>query len=202
MTKAVKLLPIVMSCVPIALLSGCGGGGGTPNPGGSGSVTSYQVSATAGTGGTITPASATVNAGGTTTFTVTPKTGYVLSGFTGCGGGSLAGTTYTTGTINAACTLTASFAAAFTWVSGSSTPDTSGVYGIQGVAAATNMPGSRDGALTWTDAGGNLWVFGVDLGWRPEDRLLTGGLWHPRSGGDYEPARGAGFRGPLDGRQR
>jgi hypothetical protein len=47
--------------------------------------------------------------GATTTFTVTPATGYSAS-VTGCGG-SLAGTTYTTGAITAACAVTASFSA-------------------------------------------------------------------------------------------
>jgi len=236
MTKAVRLLPNVMSCVLVALLSACGGGG-NPNPGGSGSVTSYQVSATAGaggtispssatvnaggtttltvtansgfivngvtgcggtlsgntyttgtinaactvtanflaqytvaatagTGGTISPASATVNAGGTTTFTVTPKTGYFVSGLSGCGAdGSLVGTTFTTGTINAACTVTASFAAAFTWFGGSNAPGASGVYGTQGVAAAANVPRARDGGVTWTDSNGNLWLFGGFAGY-------------------------------------
>jgi N-acetylneuraminic acid mutarotase len=165
MTKAVRLLPNVMSCVLVALLSACGDGG-NPNPGGSGSVTSYQVSATAGGGGTISPSSATVNAGGTTTFTVTPKIGYFVSGFTGCGAdGSLVGTTFTTGTINAACTVTASFAAAFTWFGGSNAPGANGVYGTQGVAAATNVPRARDGGVTWTDSNGNLWLFGGFAGY-------------------------------------
>jgi hypothetical protein len=54
----------------VALLSACGGGGS----GSSGNfVTTYQVNATAGTGGTISPATATVNAGSTTTPTVMPK---------------------------------------------------------------------------------------------------------------------------------
>jgi hypothetical protein len=118
----------------------------------------------AGAGGTISPSSATVNAGGTTTFTVTPKTGYFVSGFTGCGAdGSLVGTTFTTGTINAACTVTASFAAAFAWFGGSNAPGASGVYGTQGVAAATNVPRARDGGVTWTDSNGNLWLFGGSI---------------------------------------
>jgi Divergent InlB B-repeat domain len=206
MTKTVKLLPIVMSSVLMALLSACGGGGGNPGP------TSYQVSATAGTGGTISAASATVNAGGTTAFTVTANSGFAINGVTGCGGtlsgntyitgvingactvtasfiaqytvpaaagtggtvspasatvnagatttftvmpndgyavssitgcgGSLTGGTYTTGTINANCTVTVSFSAAFTWVSGSNTADANGVYGTQGVATPGNVPGA------------------------------------------------------------
>ncbi len=56
------------------------------------------------------------------------------------------------------------------WVSGSNTADQNGVYGIQGTsnltlnASATNMPGSRWGAVGWVDpdssAGTNLFLFG------------------------------------------
>ena len=35
-----------------------------------------------------------------------------------------------------------------------------GVYGALGVAAAGNIPGSRDGSVAWTDTSGNLWLFG------------------------------------------
>lgn len=35
-----------------------------------------------------------------------------------------------------------------------------GVYGTKGVPAATNMPGARTFACTWTDNAGNLWLFG------------------------------------------
>jgi hypothetical protein len=68
---------------------------------------SYTVTATAGANGTISPASQTVTHGATTNFTVTPNTGYSAS-VTGCGG-SLSGTTYTTGTITAACAVSATF---------------------------------------------------------------------------------------------
>jgi N-acetylneuraminic acid mutarotase len=51
------------------------------------------------------------------------------------------------------------------WVSGSNTiaafnGGQSGIYGQQGTPAATNTPGGRSGALGWTDANGNLWLFG------------------------------------------
>jgi hypothetical protein len=68
----------------------------------------YLVTATAGSGGTISPSSQTVNAGATTSFTVTPNSGYQIDSVTGCGG-HLSGTTYTTGPITADCTVTASF---------------------------------------------------------------------------------------------
>jgi len=35
-----------------------------------------------------------------------------------------------------------------------------GVYGTQGVASATNVPGSRFAATSWTDMNGNFWLFG------------------------------------------
>lgn len=70
----------------------------------------YQVTATAvGGNGTIAPASRTVNHGETATFTVNPANGYQAN-VSGCGG-NLAGTTYTTGAITAACAVTASFVA-------------------------------------------------------------------------------------------
>lgn len=48
----------------------------------------------------------------------------------------------------------------WTWVSGSSTGDAAAVYGTQGVAAAGNQPEPCAGAAGWTDASGNLWLFG------------------------------------------
>jgi hypothetical protein len=35
-----------------------------------------------------------------------------------------------------------------------------GIYGTQGTAASTNMPGGRQEAVGWADASGNLWLFG------------------------------------------
>jgi len=60
----------------------------------------------------------------------------------------------------------------WTWVGGSSTVNCStfsgvfqcsghpGVYGTLSVAAATNIPGGRWGAASWSDNAGNLWLFG------------------------------------------
>jgi N-acetylneuraminic acid mutarotase len=47
----------------------------------------------------------------------------------------------------------------WTWVSGSDTPVAVGVYGTQGVASASNVPGARSGSVSWTDSSGNLWLF-------------------------------------------
>ncbi len=72
------------------------------------SLNSYQVSATAGSGGGITPVSRTVDHGSSTSFTVSPDTGYSIANVNGCEG-SLSGSTYTTGSITEACTVTVGF---------------------------------------------------------------------------------------------
>lgn len=48
----------------------------------------------------------------------------------------------------------------WTWVSGSETVDQLGVYGTQGVAASTNIPGARYSPVSWIDKSGNFWLFG------------------------------------------
>lgn len=50
----------------------------------------------------------------------------------------------------------------WTWIgpSGSDAANQHGVYGTQGVAAASNFPGSRWWAAAWTDHNGNLWLYG------------------------------------------
>lgn len=48
----------------------------------------------------------------------------------------------------------------WTWIGGSHIGAATGVYGNQTVAAATNVPGARQGAVAWTDANGDFWMFG------------------------------------------
>jgi N-acetylneuraminic acid mutarotase len=55
----------------------------------------------------------------------------------------------------------------WTWIGGGSTITCgtagcgqAGVYGTVGKAAPGNLPGGREGAATWTDNNGNLWLFG------------------------------------------
>ena len=48
----------------------------------------------------------------------------------------------------------------WTWISGGSADNASGVYGTQGTAAASNVPGARYAASSWIDSSGNLWLFG------------------------------------------
>ena len=84
------------------LANACGsgsGGSGTP---------SFTVSTTAGIGGSISPASTTVRQGSSTSFTVAAEPGLEIATVTGCGG-TLAGSTYTTGPVTTDCTVTAEF---------------------------------------------------------------------------------------------
>ncbi len=51
----------------------------------------------------------------------------------------------------------------FTWATGSNSPDDPGNYGTQNISVATNQPPARNGAVTWNDKNGNLWMFGGEL---------------------------------------
>jgi N-acetylneuraminic acid mutarotase len=48
----------------------------------------------------------------------------------------------------------------WTWVSGSNFGGQNGTYGTEGTPAAGNVPGARNGAVSWADTSGNLWLFG------------------------------------------
>lgn len=49
----------------------------------------------------------------------------------------------------------------WTWVRGSSTALSAGIYGVQGIPAPNNEPGARGwGGLSWVDNVGDLWLFG------------------------------------------
>lgn len=191
-TAKTRKLPYgTLSCLTALLLAACGGGGGGGAGGGSGgggsgsggSVTTYSVNVSSGSGGSVSPSSATVTGGASATFTVTPNGSYAIGAVSGCGG-TLSGSTYTTGTITSNCAVTASFDPAFTWVAG---PDTTLVvanYGTQGVAAASNQPPPREKAVAWTDKKGNFWMFG---GYGFDANAVAGGLndlW------EYSPASG------------
>ncbi len=77
---------------------------------GAAAIVYYTVSASAGTGGTISPSSRSIASGSAATFTVTPDGGYAINTVSGCSG-SLVGTTYTTGAVSADCSVSASFTA-------------------------------------------------------------------------------------------
>ena len=91
----------------------------------------------------------------------------------------------------------------WTWIGGSNVVGfnggQAGVYGTLGTAAPANTPGGRDQATTWTDASGNLWLFGGvgrdsagthgelnDL-WKFDAKLGASGQWTWMGGSTITP---------------
>ena len=77
--------------------------------------------------------------------------------------------------------------------------DASGVYGTLGTATAGAAPGARWGASSWTDASGNLWMFGgqgdvVSV----QDRVLLNDIWEWVPGG-YDTHTGGAIAGTFTG---
>jgi hypothetical protein len=79
----------------------------------------------------------------------------------------------------------------WTWIAGSNSANANGVYGVEGTAAAGNTPGGRYAASTWTDASGNLWIFGGAAAptasadtWFSDLWEFSGGLWTWKAGSD------------------
>lgn len=82
----------------------------------------------------------------------------------------------------------------WTWVDGPNSIDQPGYYDIEDTPSAYNQPGGRINPTTWTDASGNLWLFGgygrdseATLGylndlWRFDP---TSGLWTWADGAIY-----------------
>ncbi len=136
-------------------LAGCGGGGGTP-------VSAFTVTPLAGANGSISPATAvTVNQGGATSFTVTPNSGYAIASVTGCGG-TLSGDTYTTGAINADCSVSATFSllsytvTPLAGANGSISPATAQTIGYNGTTSFTVTPAAGYAISSVTGCGGSL----------------------------------------------
>jgi len=48
----------------------------------------------------------------------------------------------------------------WTWMGGSNVANQARTYGTQGTATSSNVPGARSAGVSWTDASGNLWLFG------------------------------------------
>ncbi len=64
----------------------------------------------------------------------------------------------------------------WTWVGGSDSVNQTSMFGKQGVPAPANAPGARTGASSWTDAAGNLWLFGGIGFWRVSNSYFSD-LW-------------------------
>ncbi|MFZ0927655.1 MAG: hypothetical protein WAN11_03590, partial [Syntrophobacteraceae bacterium] len=137
-------------------------------------ATAYSVTPGITTGessyGSISPNTAqTVNSGSTASFTVTPGAGYTIAGVTdtcGSGGaksGSLSGNTYTTGSVTANCTVTASFAAGSYTI----TPSAGSYGSISPSTAQTVSYGSNETFTITPNAGcqvTSVLIDGVSIG--------------------------------------
>jgi N-acetylneuraminic acid mutarotase len=66
----------------------------------------------------------------------------------------------------------------WTWMGGSNAGWQWGVYGTEGVASPTNVPGARIWSMSWTDKAGNFWLFGGYSGGNLNDLWkYSGGQW-------------------------
>jgi hypothetical protein len=137
--------------------------GTTPPP----PVGSFTVTTTTtGTGsGTISPTQAVIPQGQTATFQVVPSTGSTIASVTGCGG-SLSGSTYTTGAINSNCVVTAAFTlntytvTATAGEGGSVSPESVTVnHGATVTLIAT--PDVDYGFASWTEGGATVSTSGT-----------------------------------------
>ena len=130
------LLQITLISMTSLVLVNCGGGASNGSD-----ETSHAVTTSAGTGGSIAPASASVDDSQTTSFTVSADSGFEIASVSGCGG-SLSGNTYTTGAISADCTVSATFNV----INSSSPPTTAAVPTLSLKAPKTFQ-------FNWTDVG-------------------------------------------------
>lgn len=69
----------------------------------------------------------------------------------------------------------------WTWVNGANVLNQVGNYGLEGVAAATNVPGARYSPAAWTDASGNFWMFG-GFGYDATGNGTLADLWEFKGG--------------------
>jgi hypothetical protein len=113
----------------------------------------YTVTPSAGANGSISPNTAQVVAyNATPSFTVTPDSGHTASA-SGCGG-SLSGSTFTTGLITADCTVTAQFTPIVNGACGSGA-NTATAY----TPASANLCASNGGTASAVTAGSSAWAW-------------------------------------------
>ena len=144
-------------------------------------INQYTVSASAGTGGALsgsTPSPQVKNYGETHTFTFDANPGYHLTGISGCGGsaynpeytidtGGVTTYSYTTGTITADCTVTATFAIDVFTITPSIYNQSTGASGTGGSLScpATANWGTNPSCTVTADTGYHvyeIWVDGVE----------------------------------------
>jgi N-acetylneuraminic acid mutarotase len=65
----------------------------------------------------------------------------------------------------------------WTWIKGANVIEQPGIYGSKGVADDLNTPGARNGAVSWTDSAGKLWLFGGNGHDINDNTLPLNDLW-------------------------
>ena len=139
----------------------CAGSNGGSIASCSAAANSHSVTASAGTGGSISPSGRTVAHNGVTTFTVAPSGGYKTNTVSGCSGG-LSGTLYTTGAVTTDCAVAASFTATNTTTAiGTVSPSPSKVGQSVTIAYSVSNAGSGSDIVTVKDSAGNTLCTGT-----------------------------------------
>lgn len=125
-------------------------------------INEYAVTVEDVDGGSVNPGSVSVDHGETAAFTFAADIGYDLTGATGCGG-SLSGSTYTTGLIAQDCTITPTFAlktySVTTTSNGDGTLDPAGASVAHGSTTSFNVTpglGSLNDSVTASCGNGSL----------------------------------------------
>jgi N-acetylneuraminic acid mutarotase len=94
----------------------------------------------------------------------------------------------------------------WSWTSGPKSAAAAAVYGTKGLANATNIPGPRESASTWTDPAGILWLFGgagydsaANFGQLSDLWRYDGSAWTWVAGSNLRDASGSfGILGQAD----
>src|SRR5258708_7729218 len=175
MKRFTRVTTIVLSVAAVITASGCGSGGGvvSPPPGHvstwswvNGAKALYQAGVY-GTEGTASPSNVPGARAGAVSWR--DSSGHFWL-FGGSGVDS-------NGTLQDLNDLWKFDGTNWTWVSGSNLVQQPGVYGTKGVASPSNVPGARDGAVSWIDNSGNIWLFGGAIQlhnlWKFEGANLT-----------------------------
>src|SRR5690606_27886778 len=106
--KGMKSAIVILSS--LLLLTACGGGGGGSDSDSSNDAQPrYTVSATAGNGGSVTPASQTIGHGSQAFLAVVPDSGYSIDQVSGCNIARVSGDQFATAALTGPCQINATF---------------------------------------------------------------------------------------------